>query len=107
MSKWHVTELRCKEVINEVNGERLGPVSDVLIDTKTGQVVKLVIYGCSRFFGIMGREEDIHIPWEDVRVIGEETILVCLKDHHRKHEEGRGHEHYHHSKDGFWRSFFR
>jgi len=103
MGKWHVTELRCKEVINEVNGERLGFVGDVLIDCESGQVLKLVVFGRSRGFGLLGREEDIHIPWEDVRVIGDDTILVCLKEHHHKHEEER--ERF--RRDGFWRSFFR
>ena len=80
MSKCHVTELRCKEVINDVDGERLGLVGDVLVDTECGRVVKLLVYGRSKFLGLFGREEDIHIPWEDVRVVGEETILVCLKN---------------------------
>jgi len=74
----HVTDLRNKEVINERTGNSLGCVCDVEVDTCCGKVVSIVIYGRSRGFGLFGREEDIVICWEDIRVIGEDTILVCF-----------------------------
>lgn len=104
MSKWQVTELRCKEVINDVNGERLGLVSDVAVDTENGQVVALILFGRAHCFGLLGRDEDLQIPWKDVRVVGDETILVCLENHH-KPETPPPPPRY--RKDGFWRSFFR
>ena len=36
----------------------------------------IVIRGRYRLFGLLGREEDTVIPWEDIQVIGEDTILV-------------------------------
>ncbi|MDR1410248.1 MAG: YlmC/YmxH family sporulation protein [Oscillospiraceae bacterium] len=103
MGKWQVTELRCKEVINEFNGERLGLVGDVAVDTETGQIVALVLFGRPRWCGLFGRDEDLHIPWCDVRVVGEETVLVCLEHHHANPEPPIAH----YRKDNFWRSFFR
>ncbi|MDR1805276.1 MAG: YlmC/YmxH family sporulation protein [Clostridium sp.] len=100
MGHWQVTELRCKEVINELDGERMGLVGDVAVDTETGQVVALVLFGRARCFGLLGREEDIQIPWGDVRVVGEETVLVCVKEPSRLTPPRS-------RKDGFWRSFFR
>ncbi|MDR3345235.1 MAG: YlmC/YmxH family sporulation protein [Oscillospiraceae bacterium] len=103
MGKWQVTELRCKEVINEVNGERLGMVSDVAVDTENGQVVSLILFGRAHCFGLFGRDEDLHIPWKDVHIVGEETILVCLEE--RPGPAAPPPPRY--RKDGFWRSFFR
>lgn len=71
-------ELRNKEVININNGNCLGTVDDVEINTKTAVVVCIVIYGRCKFFGLFGREDDIIIPWKEIRVIGEDAILVCI-----------------------------
>ncbi len=74
--KCRVTELCDKEVICVRDGCRLGCVDDVEVDTVTSRVMCLVICGRSRCFGLLGREEDIVIPWCDIQVIGEDTILV-------------------------------
>ncbi len=71
-----VTEMRCKEVINNADGCRLGYVNDVEIDVCNGKIVAIIIYGSSKFFGIFGRNPDIRICWEDICVIGEDTVLV-------------------------------
>lgn len=72
-----ITDLRNKEVINKKDGQRLGNVCDVEVDTCSGKVVALVIFGRCKCMGILGREDDIRICWEEIDVIGEDTILVC------------------------------
>ena len=71
-----ITDMHDKEVINLSDGARLGFVDDVEVDTCTAQIVALVICGRSKFFGLLGREQDIVIGWKDIEVVGEETILV-------------------------------
>lgn len=71
-----IVELRHKEVINSSNGCRLGFVDDIEVDTLTSQVKAIIVFGRPRCFGILGRNEDITIPWCDIRLIGEDTILV-------------------------------
>ncbi|MBO5410421.1 MAG: YlmC/YmxH family sporulation protein [Clostridia bacterium] len=72
-----VTELRCKEVINKADGARIGLVSDIEVDQTCGKVTALIVYGRPKYWGVFGRRERIRICWEDIDVIGEETILVC------------------------------
>ncbi|MBQ8503011.1 MAG: YlmC/YmxH family sporulation protein [Clostridia bacterium] len=72
-----ITDLRCKEVINSKNGCRIGQVCDVEIDTCTGSLVSIIVWGRPKGFGFFGREEDIKICWQDIEVIGDDTILVC------------------------------
>ncbi len=72
-----VTDLRNKEVINQKNGCRLGFVSDVEVDTCTGRVIAIIIFGRQKCFGLLGRCDDIRICWEDIKVIGDDTVLVC------------------------------
>lgn len=69
-------DLRNKEVINMKDGSRVGFVSDVEIDTHTAQLTAVVIYGRLRWFGLLGREPDAVIPWKDITLIGDDTVLV-------------------------------
>lgn len=71
-----VLDLRHKEVINSKDGCRLGFVDDVEIDIQNATVLSLIIYGRLRCFGLLGRDEDITINWEYIKLIGEDTILV-------------------------------
>ncbi|MBO4493536.1 MAG: YlmC/YmxH family sporulation protein [Ruminococcus sp.] len=65
-----------KEVIDAVSGERLGYIDDIEIDTQKGSVESFVIYGEARLFGLLGRESDTVIACSDIRVIGDEVVLV-------------------------------
>jgi len=58
-------ELRCKEVICVADGSRLGFVGDMEIDLERGQIRALIIPGRRRFFGLLGREPDRRILWEN------------------------------------------
>ena len=71
-----IVDLKDKQVISIKDGACLGYVYDVEIDTTCGKLVSIIVPQRSRFFGILGREEDLTIPWCDIAVIGEDTILV-------------------------------
>ena len=71
-----VTDLCEKEIINLKDGCRLGNVSDVEIDTVTGRLTAIIICGKNKLFGLGGRTADIRISWEQIEVIGDDTILV-------------------------------
>lgn len=68
--------MKNKEVINVKDGCRIGCVNDVEVDMSCARIVAIVVYGRLKFFGICGREDDIIIKWENVEVVGEDTILV-------------------------------
>ena len=72
-----VVELRHKEVINRSNGCRIGFADDVEVDTCTSEVKAIIVFGRPRFFGFLGRGDDVIIPWRDIELIGEDTILVA------------------------------
>lgn len=71
-----IDELRNKQVVCVKNGAVLGTISDIEINTQTGEINAVIIYGKNHLFGIFGRENDIIIPWHDIEVIGSETVLV-------------------------------
>ena len=69
-------ELRDKEVIDALTGERLGFIDDVSLDTGTARIRGFIIYGRYRIFGLFGREADIVVSCDDISVIGSDVILV-------------------------------
>lgn len=69
-------EFRNKEIINVTNGVKVGYVDDIIFDTQKAEVISIVVYGRHRFFGLFGRDEDMTINWEDIEIIGEDTILI-------------------------------
>ena len=71
-----VTDLSCKEVVCISDGARLGYVSDVEVEVPRGQVQAIVVPGKCRFFGLFGHTEDYVIPWEAIRRVGDDIILV-------------------------------
>ena len=76
MSSCRMAELRSKEVVSVRDGGRLGFVCDLEMDVKSAAITALVVYGRSRLFGLLGREDDRCIPWSCVRRFGEDIILV-------------------------------
>ena len=71
-----IAELRNKEVINIKNGERIGFISDIEIDTQNARISSVIVYGRLRWFGVLGREKDFVIPWCDISLFGSDTVLV-------------------------------
>ena len=71
-----MSELRCKEVICVADGRRLGFVCDMEIDAPEGCVKAIIVPGPCRFLGLFGRKDDYVIPWQCIRRIGPDIILV-------------------------------
>ncbi len=74
-----ITDMREKEIINLRDGCRLGNVCDVEFDTCSGSITAIVIFGKGKMLGLMGRCDDIKICWNDIKVIGDDTILVDVE----------------------------
>lgn len=70
-----LTDLNRKEVVNVNDATRIGNVIDVFFDVETGKMHSIVVGARKSGFGF-GRNEDVLIEWANIKVIGEETILV-------------------------------
>ena len=71
-----ICELREKEVVNVCDGERLGNICDVDFEERTGRICSLIIPGPCKVFGIIGRDSEYIIPYECVKRIGADVVLV-------------------------------
>lgn len=73
-------ELKQKEVINICTCVCLGCVSDVDIDVCSGCVLFLIVPGPGKICSFLGRDTEYVIPWECVRQIGTDIILVEIDE---------------------------
>ncbi len=71
-----INELRDRDVVNVNDGKRLGVIHDLDIDIENGKIKALIIPGAGGFMGVLGRRQDLIIPWEKIVKVGVDTILV-------------------------------
>lgn len=71
-------DFKHKEVINITDAKRLGFVQDVNADLETGTITSIIVPGSSKFISLFSSANDIIIPWDKIRSIGEDIILVEL-----------------------------
>ncbi len=73
-----ISDLRAREIVNIVDGRRLGLIKDIDIDLGEGRITAIILPGTSggRFLGLLGKEEEIVVPWDNIRKIGLDVILV-------------------------------
>lgn len=73
-------ELRNKEIINVIDGKRLGYVCDVEFDMEKGIISALIVPHKIGFLGIFRKTDEYVIPWENIKKIGDDIIIVeiCL-----------------------------
>lgn len=69
-------ELRRKEVINVCDGNRLGFIDDLEFDPHTGKILKIIIPGPCKIFGMFGKDQEYVIDYSCIRQIGDDVVLV-------------------------------
>ena len=79
-----IEDFRYKEVVNVCDGQRLGFVYDVLIDIVTGSVLALIVPGRCRVLGLFWRDDDYILPWECIKRIGSDIVLVEVPGEYRR-----------------------
>ena len=71
-----IRELCAKEAVQLSNGACLGKADDLELDPQTAQIQSLQLLGRPRFFGLLGRDATLTIPWEEIDKIGVDAVLV-------------------------------
>ncbi len=75
-----ISELQTKDVVNILDGKKLGTIVDLEINLQYGRVDAIVCPGGGRFFGLLSSGEEVVIPWRNIVRIGSDVILVRLDD---------------------------
>jgi len=75
-----ISEFQTKDVVNIIDGKKLGTVQDLEIDLRQGKIDSLVVPLHGKFFGLFGGGSEYIIPWNNIIKIGLDVILVRLED---------------------------
>jgi YlmC/YmxH family sporulation protein len=75
-----ISDFQSKDVINIVDGKKLGQVSDLELDLRQGRIDSIVVPHQGKFFGFFGGGTDVVIPWKNIVKIGLDVVLVKLDD---------------------------
>lgn len=81
-----LSELIGKHIVNIYDGARLGTVaeSDLVIHTETGEIDSIILPNRSNILSIWMDKSSLTIPWESVKKIGREVIIVDLDQSHMR-----------------------
>ena len=71
-----IGDMRSRDVISIRDGARIGMLGDIEFDAEKAKLTAVIVYGRARLFGLLGHEDDCVIPWESVRTVGEDAVLV-------------------------------
>ena len=69
-------DFKHKEVININDGKRLGCVQDVTADLSSGTITSIIVPGSTKLISMFSGSNDIIIPWQNIKCIGDDVILV-------------------------------
>ena len=75
-----ISEFQTKDVINIVDGKKLGTVHDLEIDLRQGRIDALVVPATGKLFGFFGSSSEYVIPWDNIIKIGLDVILIKLEE---------------------------
>ena len=75
----YFSDLRYKEVIDVHTGYRLGYICDAEFDDAEGRLISIITPGKAKLFGLLGREDDVVLPWGCIVRIGNDIILIEAK----------------------------
>lgn len=78
-----LSELGGKEIVNLNDGGRLGMIadSDVIIDENTGKIISLLLPDKRVQFKLFREKEEIEIPWDSIKKVGDDMIIVEIEDY--------------------------
>lgn len=75
-----ISDFQTKEVVNILDGKRLGQISDLEIDLRHGRVEAIIVPGPGKFMGFFSAGNDTVIPWRNIVKIGKDVVLVRLEE---------------------------
>jgi YlmC/YmxH family sporulation protein len=69
-------DLQSKDVVNVVDGTKLGKVTDLEIDAASGKIMTVLVSNNTRFINFFSGNNKISIKWDQIVKIGGEVIIV-------------------------------
>jgi len=72
-----LSDLQNKDVINVIDGKKIGNIIDITIEPD-GKMNGLIVEKSKFFISMFSNKDEIEIKWDLIEKIGEDVILVKL-----------------------------
>lgn len=72
-----LSDLQHKDVVNIVDGKKVGNIIDVSIDIE-GKMSGLIVEKSKFFISMFSNHNEVEISWSQIEKIGEDVILVKM-----------------------------
>jgi len=81
-----LNELVGKEMVNIYDGMRMGTVgeSDMVVDHESGKILSIILPNRGNMLNFWTDRQKLVIPWESVKKIGREVIVVEIDHTHMR-----------------------
>lgn len=73
-----LSDLQHKDVINVIDGSKVGNIIDIKIDS-SGNMEGLIVEKSKFFVSMFSNKSELEIKWTQIEKIGEDVILVNVK----------------------------
>lgn len=71
-----LTNLKDMEIIDVNTGTKLGFIKDLNIDCDEHRIISVVLPSQTSKISLFSKNEDIEVPWENIKKIGVDVILI-------------------------------
>lgn len=72
-----LSELQDKDVINVIDGKKIGNIIDISIESG-GQMTSLIVEKSKFLVSMFSNKDEVEIKWNQIEKIGEDVILVKM-----------------------------
>lgn len=73
-----LSDLQVKEIVDIVDGKKVGKIIDIIIDPVSGKINSMVVE-CRANKKILATKDEYEVIWRQILKIGEDIILVDTK----------------------------
>lgn len=80
VNSMRLSDLQKKDVINILDGKKIGNIIDINIEESTGRIISLVVETSKFLLKFFNNKEEFNVYWPQIQKIGEDVILIKLEN---------------------------
>lgn len=74
----HLSDLQRKDIVNIIDGKKIGKIIDVIIEKETGVIESIVVESSKSIKNLLSGNNETNIKYKEIKKMGEDVILVDI-----------------------------
>ena len=80
MISLNLSDLQNKDIVNILDGKKIGNIIDARFNINTGVIEKLIVEPTKSLFSL--KNSELEIKFSEIKKIGEDVILIEINNNH-------------------------